>query len=110
MRFDVGDRQAYGLGQPHEYGNLLFAFIKGLLFAPLQFTPAKVLAIFITGMRPYLHSMAEGQLQGHKNCLPITRVKTTGDVGGSDEWHQLAIEGTAFAKITIEVDFHIAIL
>ena len=57
-------------------------------------------------MSPRLHMVPRRRGQGCVRDGWVACVEPAGDVRGANKRHQLAIVGTAFAKVAVEIDFH----
>src|SRR5436305_822067 len=56
------------------------------------------------GVRPHRDLVLDGGGQRGEGGGGVAGVKAAGHVGRADERHQVAVEGTALAQVTVEID------
>src|SRR5262249_24119901 len=105
VRFDVAQRGAARLRQPRQRADLVNAVLEDLLSGSGKLASAEVLPVRKDRMSADRDAMPHRLGNGGDGGGRVAGVSTAGDVGGADERHQVAVEGTAFAQVAVEVDY-----
>ena len=104
VRLNVVHLGARGCTKCSKSTNLIGDECENLRGAHLPLGPAKILAIGQARMRPDSHALLFGRANGAEDGIGIARVKSAGNICGSNKFQNLLVMLGSFPKIGVEID------